>query len=381
MKRQIRIIALILSITLLTCGCKRVQTNEGNVLNTTINKTNQEENANQSKLDYLKPNAYGNVEGLTLEPGSTISVIGKYAGDSFWKEVEAGAKRAVEDMNSMLGYKGDQKIKLSYSAPNIHDHVDTQVSILDEELDRYPVAIAIASVDSSACFVQYDLAAENGIPIVTFDSGSKYSDIESHIATDNEKAAQTAAKELAALLDGQGEIALVVQDSYSMAAKDRENGFCDVIKEKYPQISIVDIYHMDKLEETAKAIAEEKEISASSISHEDVIAYILEKNPNLKGIFATNQDTSQLVGNVLKAQKRSDLTFVGFDGGEKQLALLENGIAAGLILQNPYGMGYATVIAAARSVLDLGNEAYVNSGYIWVTKENMKEPDVAKMLY
>ena len=61
--------------------------------------------------------------------------------------------------------------------------------------------------------------------------------------------------------------------------------------------------------------------------------------------------------------------------------LLENDVVDGLIIQNPYGMGYATVIAAARSVLDLGNEAYVDSGYVWVTKENMKEQGVADMLY
>ena len=110
MKKRIQTISLILCVALIGCGCAKRQTNEGEVLNTTINTTNKEENENRSKLDALKPNAYGNVEGLNLEPGSTISIIGKYASDSFWEEVEAGARRAVADINSMLGYKGDQKI-------------------------------------------------------------------------------------------------------------------------------------------------------------------------------------------------------------------------------------------------------------------------------
>ena len=166
-----------------------------------------------------------------------------------------------------------------------------------------------------------------------------------------------------------------------MTAKQREQAFRDWIKKNYPEMSVVNIYYMDQLEKVAKEIAKEKERSASSITQNDVVAYILEKNPNLKGIFATNLDATQLVADTLISLERDDLFFVGFDGGKQQMDLLENDVVDGLIIQNPYGMGYATVIAAARSVLDLGNEAYVDSGYVWVTKENMKEQGVADMLY
>ena len=50
-------------------------------------------------------------------------------------------------------------------------------------------------------------------------------------------------------------------------------------------------------------------------------------------------------------------------------------------MQNPFGMGYATVVAAARASLDMGNEAVVNTGYTWVTKENLKTDEVQKILY
>lgn len=52
-----------------------------------------------------------------------------------------------------------------------------------------------------------------------------------------------------------------------------------------------------------------------------------------------------------------------------------------MIVQNPFGMGYATVVAAARASLDMGNEAVVNTGYTWVTKENLKTDEVQKILY
>ena len=82
--------------------------------------------------------------------------------------MEAGAKQAVADINDMLGYKGDDKIKLTYSAPDKRDNVDEQISILDEEMARYPMAIGIAAIDATACHVQFELAADNNITIVPF---------------------------------------------------------------------------------------------------------------------------------------------------------------------------------------------------------------------
>ena len=64
-----------------------------------------------------------------------------------------------------------------------------------------------------------------------------------------------------------------------------------------------------------------------------------------------------------------------------QMKLLEDGKIDGLIVQNPYGIGYATVVACARAVLGQGNEATVSTGYTWVTKDNMNKDSIKKMLY
>jgi len=390
MRKRIKLLALLLGTALLACSCNQVRTNEGEVLENTVNKTNREENENQSKLDVLRPVAYNNVEGLTLEPGSYISIIGRYSDDSYWKEVEEGAQRAVDDINSMMGYKGNDKVKLTFSAPDIRDDVDEQINILDEELARYPIAISIAAIDTTACQVQFELAADNNIPIVTFDSGSDYQDIAAHVSTDNISASATAADKLAELIGGSGEVAVFVQDSLSMTAKEREKGFVDEINKKYPDISIVNIYHFDQLGNVADMIVAEKNeglseddvlMTPDTITQEDVIKYFLEKSPNLKAIYTTNLDTTQMVANIVSSMEKDDLIMVGFDGGEEQIELLNNGVVDGLIFQNPYAMGYATVVAAARHVLELGNEAFVDSGYTWVTKENMSTPVIEKMLY
>lgn len=388
MKKKIySVVAALLSVSLCLGGCSGGSDKKENKPTT---NTNTEKDAVQSKLDVLKPTAYSSVDGLALEPGSYVSIIGRYSDDSYWKEVEEGAKKAIADLNSALGYKGDDKIKLTYSAPEVRDDVNEQVNILDEELARYPVAIGIAAIDTTACTIQFDLASENGIPIITFDSGSDYQNVGSHISTDNLAATKTAAAQLAYAIEETGEIAVFVQDSISMTAKQRSQGFLDAIATDFPNISVVNVYHMDQLGTMQQTIAAEKNAAlpegeeplvAENITQKDVVAYILEKNPNLKGIYATNLDTTQLVADVLKNLERTDLKFVGFDGGGEQMELLESGLLNGVIVQNPFAMGYATVVAAARVALGLGNESFVDSGYTWVTPENMKDKDIKKMLY
>ena len=60
---------------------------------------------------------------------------------------------------------------------------------------------------------------------------------------------------------------------------------------------------------------------------------------------------------------------------------LEDGELDGLVVQNPFGMGYAAVIASARTVLEIGNEAEVNTGYVWVTADNMNDDTITPFLY
>lgn len=338
----------------------------------------------------IQPLAYGNVEGLRLEPGTYISIIGKGEGTEYWDQVKAGVKQAEEDLNKMLGYKGEAKIKVNYSGPGKADDVDEQVNILDEELARYPAALGIAIVDSNACEVQFDLASENEIPIVAFDSGSDYHGIQAMCATNNDEAAKTAAGKLGAIVEEKGEVIVIAHDSKSTTGKIREGAFLEELKKNHKEVKNVEVYHMDELDKMAKLIAEERnaakaegeeDVLAENITQEDVVQYLIEKHPDLKGIYATNVDASQLVVKTCEKIARDDLVVVGFDGGKAQLEALQEGKINGLILQNPYGMGYATVVAAARSVLGLGNQAEVDTSYTWVTKDNMDKLAIQNMLY
>ena len=388
----------------------------------------------QDNLDLISPAAYSENDGLDLEPGTYISVIGKEENSPYWQQVKAGVEQAADDLNEILGYSGNDSLKITFNAPSDGEDIDEQVNILDEEMARYPDVIAIASIDEEASAVQFDLATENGIPIVAFDSGNAYQGIQSTCRTDNTKAAAEGASKLCEAIGDSGEIALIVHDAVSENGKERENGLKEEIENSHPGVTVAETIYMDDLDglkreaaaqqlgfnleeimaaaeaqesgqentpaegqetssgETAEEqTAEEEQQSekleqvnslVESMSDADAVAYALEKHPDLKGCFGTNDDSTQLAVEALSQAERIDsVTVMGFDAGSAQLSSLESGDVDGLIVQNPFGMGYAAVIAGARTVLEIGNEAEVDTGYIWVDQENMEDESIQAFLY
>lgn len=121
-------------------------------------------------------------------------------------------------------------------------------------------------------------------------------------------------------------------------------------------------------------------VPADMFSEEEVIDYLFEKHPEVKGVYATNGDAVKL---AVEAVERNDAkaSIIGFDADQEELDALEEGKVDALVLQNPFGMGYAAVIASARAALSMGNEAVVDTGYVWITKKNLEEEGIQKLLY
>ena len=389
----------------------------------------------QENLDAISPAVYADIGELDLEPGTYISVIGKTENSSYWQQVAAGVQQAADDINERLGYSGSDAVRVLFNAPADGEDIDEQVNILDEEMARYPDVIAIASIDENASEVQFDLAIANGISIVAFDSGNSYQGIQCTCMTNNTEAAAMGAEKLCEAIGESGEVALIVPDSVSGNAKDRVSAFQQEISENHPGVSIVETIYMDQIDKIKReAAAEELGVSAEELaawtaeaeggqtaadeaqaesdgtdadgdtsenisdeartrledidsiagrmSDDDAIVYYLEKHPDLKGCFGTNDETVLLGAQALQSMgKTEDIVMMGFDAGKDQLSALSDGSIDGLVVQNPFGMGYATVVAAARTALEIGNEAQVDTGFVWVDAENMEDESIQPMLY
>lgn len=415
-RKKMTVVAAGLLLALSVSACGKEETT------TTFTGDTKEEPAYQSYLNAISPSVYSSVEDLDLEAGTYISIIGKESSSEFWTTVEEGVEQAASDLNEALGYSGSDKIKVLYNAPDDGEDIDEQVNILDEELARYPDVVGIASIDADACSVQFDLATGNGIPIIALDSGNNYQGIQCTVKTDNAEAARTGAYKLADEIGDSGEVILIVHDSKTETGQERAESFLSEMEANHSNITVVETIYCDQLDDIKKQMVREREAEAAAesttsdsttstadtstdtadstateestmtdeevaaaaaeITDEEVVAYYLEKYPNLKGMFGTNETTTQLALDVLQSEERIDsVVLMGFDAGEDQISALEEGYIKGLAVQNPFGIGYASVVAAARTVLQIGNEAEVDTGFSWVTQDNLEEESIQAMLY
>lgn len=306
---------------------------------------------------------YTSLEELNPEPGSHIAVVVKNTKSSFWASVKRGMDQAVKDLNQKMGYKGEDKIKISFEGPTEETDVETQINIIDAVLSENPSVLCLAAIDMESCQAQLEAAAENDIPVVVLDSGVQSDLVNSVCATDNYTLGTEAAEKLAEAIGGQGQIAVMTHVAASQTSRDRETGFMETIANSYPEIEIVNVSH------------ENPETSMTEMAEA-----VLKLYPEVKGYFGTNEHAANAVLDAVSASGR-EITVLGIDAGKKQIDAVKKGVEMGTFVQNSYGMGYATIVAAMRADLELKNDAFISCGYQWIDGSNIELPEYANYLY
>ena len=319
--------------------------------------TMQKLRENGSSIDYTS------LEEINLEAGSHIAVVVKSTKNGFWTSVKRGMDAAVADLNEKLGYKGDDKIKLTFEGPSDETDVEDQINIIDAVLGENPDVLCLSAIDMDSCQAQLEAAEENGIPVIVLDSGVKTGNVNATCVVDNYQAGVQAAVKLADTIGGSGKIAVMTHVESAQNCQEREQGFTETIAEKYPDIEIVNISHQNE------------ETSVSEMAES-----VLKLFPDVKGYFCTNENVS---GDVLDAISASgkEVAVVGIDVGKKQKDAIKSGKEVGVLVQNAYGMGYATVVAAARAALGMENDESINPGMEWIDSENISDERYANYLY
>ena len=69
------------------------------------------------------------------------------------------------------------------------------------------------------------------------------------------------------------------------------------------------------------------------------------------------------------------------EDGSGTLSWQDEGVLYGTVCQNPYGMGYATIVMAARAAAGLPNSQFVDSGFQWLDSGNINNEENQKYLY
>jgi ribose transport system substrate-binding protein len=286
-----------------------------------------------------------------------VALISKGFQHQFWQAVKAGAEQAAEEFD----------VEITFEGPDTEADVDQQIQQLQTALDKNPTAIGFAALDSQAAGPLLQQAKDSNIPVIAFDSGVD-SDIPlTTAATDNLAAAAEAAKHLADAVGHEGKVALVVHDQTSVTGQQRRDGFVDYMEENEPGIEIVDIQYG----------------GGDQAKSADLAKAILAANPDLKGIYGSNEGSA--IG-VVQAVKElgidaTQLAVVGFDSGKAQMDAIREGLMLGAITQNPVGIGYETVKAAVEAINGEKLPKTIDTGYYWYDASNIDDEEIQAVLY
>jgi len=302
--------------------------------------------------------------GLALAASSTIAMaqeqlyiplISKGFQHQFWQAVKSGADRAADEL----------EVEITFEGPDNETMVDRQIDMLAAALAKNPDALGFAALDSQAAIPLLRQAQERGIPVVAFDSGVDSDIPVATAATDNRAAAALAADKLAELIGGSGKVAVVAHDQTSRTGIDRRDGFVERMEEAHPDVEIVTIQYGqgDHLQST------------------EVTKSILAANPDLAGIFGTNEGSAIGVVNGVREMGVDDIMVVGFDSGAQQKEAIRSGLMAGAITQNPVGIGYQTVKAAVAAARGEDVQSDIDTGFYWYDASNIDDPEIAAVLY
>jgi ribose transport system substrate-binding protein len=287
----------------------------------------------------------------------TIAVIPKGTTHEFWKSIHAGAVKAADETGAEIIWKGPLK----------EDDREEQLQIVETFIASKVSAIVLAPLDNRSLVMPVREAKMQNIPTIVIDSDLEGDAHVSFIATDNYKGGVLDAERIGELMGGKGKLIMLRYQEGSASTTNREAGFYDTIKAKYPDIEFLsDNQYAGATTESAYRAGENLLNRFSN---------------NVNAIFTPNESSTFGCLRALQDRGLTDkIIFVGFDSSEKLVQALEKGEIKGLVLQNPFKMGYLGVKTAVAYLNGEKVERRIDTGVTLATPENMNDPEIKQLL-
>ena len=303
----------------------------------------------------------------TAAPAAKTFKIGFLAGttDPFYTTMQRGAQTAADAFGAEL-------ITQIPQAWNVTD----QTPMLDAMVARGDLSfLFLAPVDAQAMIAPLQKANDAGLPILTVDTFIGDGDYAngpvkfplSFIASDNYLGGQIACRALADSLNKTGKVYIQNVKVGISSTDAREKGCKDVLAAEYPNVTLVGVDYNNDDATQAQAQVEA----------------MLQKNPDLGGIFGTNVFSAQGAGTTVKNKGLSGkVKVVAFDATKDAISMLQDGTVDLVIAQKPGDMGFFAVEMAMAYMNGVTSiPKHIPTGYAVITKANMTDPNIVKFFY
>lgn len=292
--------------------------------------------------------------------GYEIAMVAKGFSQSFWVSVHKGADDAASKYGATVTFNG----------PDNDSQVDKQAEMVQNAINKSPDAVAVAPLDEAALTPALQSAKSANIPLFAFDTAfDKNADlITASVKTSNTEVGKVAAENFIKLLGGKGKYAVIAHSQTDATSTERRDGFLDYMKENAPDMEMV---------------GDVRYSNADQAKAQDIASAILQANPDLDGIFTTNEATVVGAATPVESAKKSghDVVLVGVDSGKAQQQYIRDGVIAGSVSQNPYQIGYKTIEVAVKSLKGEKVDKSIDSGCFWYDASNIDDADVQQAMY
>jgi ribose transport system substrate-binding protein len=232
----------------------------------------------------------------------------------------------------------------------------------------------LAPVDKEAMIAPLQKANDAGLPLLTVDTFIGDGDYTngpvtfplSFIASDNKLGGVIACEALVEAIGGKGKVYIQNVKPGISSTDAREEG-CKEALAKYPDVTLVGVDYND--DDPSKAQAQ--------------VEAMLQKEPDLGGIFGTNVFSAQGAGQVVANKGLSGtVKVVAFDATETAIEMLKSGTADLVIAQKPGDMGYLAMLMSMAYLNGVtSTPKHIPTGYAIITRDNMDDPNVSRFFY
>ena len=250
-------------------------------------------------------------------------------------------KKGVEEQAKTMGLKVkivDAQNDPAKQANDISDLLESGVTVL-----------IVNPVDSAAISTSVEAANNKKIPVITVDRSADKGTVVSHIASDNVKGGEMAAKLIADKMGNGAKVAELEGIPGASATRERGQGFHNIADKMLTVVT--------------KQTAEFDRTKGLNVA-----TNMLQANPDVVAIFAHNDEMA--LGAIQAAKSAGKQIFiVGFDGTEDAQKAVQDGTMAATIAQQPELMGKLAVETAAKVVKGEKVEAKIPAELKLVTKQ------------
>ena len=254
-------------------------------------------------------------------PAERYAAVVFLSGSEFFNWAYAGMRDAAR----MLG----PHVQVELRGPAEWD-ASLEARALEQLTARKIDGIAVTAAEANALIPAIDKAVGAGIPVITFDSDSPGSKRLAFVGTNNYNAGWVAGKAMAEWLGGTGQVGVSTFPGPDHLNK-RLDGFTAALERFGPGISIAAIVNDEG--DVAKA--------------ETQITAMLQANPGITGIFCAHGNPGPgAAAAVRNLGLTGKVQILAFDFGTPVIELIESGEIKGTVGQNPYLMGYMSMLLA-----------------------------------